>query len=489
MRSSSTTRSRRCNVTGCMISCISLFPGLRTPKRALQGQYPTDHQCLTVFFQDTATVRCRCVRSTSHSQCALKRAQTRTKRQCPPALAAALAALVDQILRARSRGSGGCRLPRLGLDDGRLPVRGEVLHPLVDQQSVGVALAVRRRQPPRAGDLDLIADLVRRTRRLLRVLGVAAIGRRIAQLVLGQPLELDLVVRPWDLDDPQALLGGRVGGIADVELRPLAARGILVDHLLEILVGHPGLPDRRRTIVGPRDDALDGDLGFEELLALDPQLLHRVRAVGRRRRQIERRHRGQVELEVALVDLGLGALELVPLVTSDPEGPDEPDEQAQHGGAEAVMVRHAAGDNMVGRAPQVAVRCALVAVLVAAFIVATGTFGCDSPARVKPWRHAPDPSSEAQHAPGSPALVDAAGEPDVRGLRSHTLRIHVDAEPGRLTPLVAPSLWARRITLGTIFEPLLRYVPPDGQGPGRYAPRLARSRRVLASGLRIRAEL
>jgi ABC-type transport system substrate-binding protein len=149
------------------------------------------------------------------------------------------------------------------------------------------------------------------------------------------------------------------------------------------------------------------------------------------------------------------------------------------------MVRHAAGDNMVGTAPQVAVRGALVA----AFIAATGTFGCDSPARVKPWRHAPDPTSEAQHAPGSPALVDAAGEPDVHGLRSHTLRIHVDAEPGRLTPLVAPSLWARRITLGTIFEPLLRYVPPDGQGPGRYAPRLARSWRVLASGLEIRIEL
>jgi peptide/nickel transport system substrate-binding protein len=151
------------------------------------------------------------------------------------------------------------------------------------------------------------------------------------------------------------------------------------------------------------------------------------------------------------------------------------------------MVRHAAGDNMVGRAPQVAVRCALVAMLVAAF--AAGTFGCDSPARVKPWRHAPDPTTEAQHAPGSPVLVDAAGEPDVHGLRSHTLRIHVDAEPGRLTPLVAPSLWARRITLGTIFEPLLRYVPPDGQGPGRYAPRLARSWRVLGSGLEIRIEL
>jgi ABC-type transport system substrate-binding protein len=143
------------------------------------------------------------------------------------------------------------------------------------------------------------------------------------------------------------------------------------------------------------------------------------------------------------------------------------------------MVRHAGGDNMVGTASQVAVLCALVAAL---------AIGCDSPARVKPWRHAPDPTSEAQRAPGSPALVDTA-EPDQRAARGHSLRIHVDAEPGRLTPLVAPSVWARRITLGTIFEPLLRYVPPDGQGAGRYAPRLARSWRVLSAGLEIRIEL
>jgi peptide/nickel transport system substrate-binding protein len=146
-----------------------------------------------------------------------------------------------------------------------------------------------------------------------------------------------------------------------------------------------------------------------------------------------------------------------------------------------MMVRHADGDNMVGRAPQVAVLGALVAAAVA--------LGCDSPARVKPWRHAPDPASEAEHAPGSPVLTDVPGEPDVHATRAHTLRIHVDAEPGRLTALVAPSLWARRITLGTIFEPLLRYVPPDGRGAGRYAPRLARSWRVLASGLEVRVEL
>src|SRR5215468_1754408 len=145
------------------------------------------------------------------------------------------------------------------------------------------------------------------------------------------------------------------------------------------------------------------------------------------------------------------------------------------------MVRHAGGDNMVGTASQVALLGALVAAAVAA--------GCDSPARVKPWRHAPDPAAEAQRAPSSPALTDAPGDPDLRVARAHTLRIHVDAEPGRLMPMIAPSVWARRITLGTIFEPLLRYVPPDGQAPGRYAPRLARSWRVAPSGLEIRIEL
>jgi len=139
---------------------------------------------------------------------------------------------------------------------------------------------------------------------------------------------------------------------------------------------------------------------------------------------------------------------------------------------------------MVGTASQVAV---LGVVLTLALAVA-GT-GCESPARVKPWRHAPDPTTEAASAPGSPALAEASGEQDVHAARAHTLRVHVDAEPGRLTPLVSPTVWARRITLGTIFEPLLRYVPPDGQGPGSYAPRLAQSWRVMPSGLEIRIEL
>jgi peptide/nickel transport system substrate-binding protein len=128
-----------------------------------------------------------------------------------------------------------------------------------------------------------------------------------------------------------------------------------------------------------------------------------------------------------------------------------------------------------------------------AAVAALAMGACDSPARVKPWRHAPDPIGEAARAPGSPLLADAS-TPEARAARPHTLRIHVDAEPGRLTPILQPSQWARRITVGTIFEPLLRYVPPPeaqaqgGQG-ARYAPRLARSWRVMPSGLEIRIEL
>jgi peptide/nickel transport system substrate-binding protein len=134
---------------------------------------------------------------------------------------------------------------------------------------------------------------------------------------------------------------------------------------------------------------------------------------------------------------------------------------------------------MVSRGAQVALVGALVGTLV----------GCESPARVKPWRHAPDPTAEAARAPGSPALADLPGDADVHASRGHTLRVHVDADPGRLTAIVEPTTWARRITLGTVFEPLLRYVPPDGAGPGRFAPRLARSWRVMPNGLEIRLEL
>nr|HEX4317733.1 ABC transporter substrate-binding protein [Kofleriaceae bacterium] len=116
--------------------------------------------------------------------------------------------------------------------------------------------------------------------------------------------------------------------------------------------------------------------------------------------------------------------------------------------------------------------------------------GCDSPARVKPWRHAPDPAAEAEHEPRSHALDGISGSDGSLADRAHTLRISVDAEPGRLSPLVSPSLWARRITLGTIFEPLIRYVPGDSPASaGHYAPRLAKAWKVMPDGLEVRIYL
>ncbi|CAN5910012.1 hypothetical protein BH11MYX2_BH11MYX2_32200 [soil metagenome] len=154
---------------------------------------------------------------------------------------------------------------------------------------------------------------------------------------------------------------------------------------------------------------------------------------------------------------------------------------------------------MLIRWPQVAVRaaCSVIAapagsrwVLTTALTAAVLVAGCDSPARVKPWRHAPDPTAAAADEPSSPVLADPDNTADLRANRSHTLRIHLDAEPGRLNPLVAPSVWTRRIVMGTIFEPLLRYVPPEPGGKaGRYAPRLARSWRVMPNQLEIRIEL
>lgn len=113
---------------------------------------------------------------------------------------------------------------------------------------------------------------------------------------------------------------------------------------------------------------------------------------------------------------------------------------------------------------------------------------CESPARVKPWRHAPDPVAEAQASPQSKVLTGLGefgpSEAEVHANRSHTLRIAVDADPGRLTPIVEPSTWARRITLGTIFEPLIRYT---GSGPtGAFQARLAQSWQVMPNGLEIR---
>ncbi len=98
----------------------------------------------------------------------------------------------------------------------------------------------------------------------------------------------------------------------------------------------------------------------------------------------------------------------------------------------------------------------------------------------------------ADVVPRSAALVREEDDLAVRARRSHTLRIHMDAEPRSLHPLLAPSQWTRRAVLGTVFEPLIRYAPPAGgagAGPGRYLPGLARSWRIQGGGTEIILEL
>lgn len=123
-------------------------------------------------------------------------------------------------------------------------------------------------------------------------------------------------------------------------------------------------------------------------------------------------------------------------------------------------------------------------------VVAAVLAACEAPARVKPWRHAADPLHQGQAPPTSKLLREfqAASAPStIAAARAHTLRIHVDADPGRLAPTAAASTWARRITFGTLFEPLLKYFSsPDGS---RYAPQLARRFVVSPDGLDIRVEL
>jgi peptide/nickel transport system substrate-binding protein len=119
--------------------------------------------------------------------------------------------------------------------------------------------------------------------------------------------------------------------------------------------------------------------------------------------------------------------------------------------------------------------------------------GCDgTPPRVKPWRHAPDPLAVAKVAPRSAALAKQEDDLAVRSRRRHTLRVHLDAEPHGLHPLLTPSRWARHIMMGTVFEPLVRYAPPaggSGAGVGAYQPALARSWRIQLQGHEIILEL
>ncbi|MCE9576395.1 MAG: hypothetical protein K8W52_24820 [Deltaproteobacteria bacterium] len=138
------------------------------------------------------------------------------------------------------------------------------------------------------------------------------------------------------------------------------------------------------------------------------------------------------------------------------------------------------------RVPRGALTAAIAAVITA---IALG--GCETPPRARPWRHAEETSPVA--TPGKSASRELDEQAlAIRANRPHTLRIHMDTEPRALEPMIAPSTWTRRITMGPVFETLLRFAPPDGgagAGPGHYVPGLARTWRIDGDGLSIYFEL
>jgi peptide/nickel transport system substrate-binding protein len=129
--------------------------------------------------------------------------------------------------------------------------------------------------------------------------------------------------------------------------------------------------------------------------------------------------------------------------------------------------------------------------LTAAIVLLMAVAGCETPPRARPWRHAEDTAPVAATTKSASRELDEAAAA-IRANRPHTLRIHMDAEPRALEPMIAPSTWTRRITMGPVFETLLRFAPPDGgagAGPGHYVPGLARTWRIDGDGLSIYFEL
>src|SRR6185503_3726520 len=99
-----------------------------------------------------------------------------------------------------------------------------------------------------------------RTHALALVLLVRLAAIRIDAVLLLDALHFERVVRARHVDDPEALLGRRLCGVADVEFRPLAERRVLVDARLEILVALLGLANRRLAVVRPGHETVDGNL-------------------------------------------------------------------------------------------------------------------------------------------------------------------------------------------------------------------------------------
>src|SRR5262245_20714793 len=78
-----------------------------------------------------------------------------------------------------------------------------------------------------------------------------------------------------------------------------------------------------------------------------------------------------------------------------------------------------------------------------------------APARSKPWRHARDPQPTPENSSTSRILDEQGKRVASRRERQSTLRVHMDADPVHLNPLLTPTLWGRRIVQDTVFETLL----------------------------------
>src|SRR5688500_7323744 len=102
--------------------------------------------------------------------------------------------------------------------------------------------------------------------------------------------------------------------------------------------------------------------------------------------------------------------------------------------------------------------CAVFALACAALMACEG-----APARSKPWRHARE-VVPTQTAPQSRVLTQEAARVSARRERDRTVRIHIDADPVHLHPMLSPTLWGRRIVSGPVFETLLTFRPGDDSG-------------------------
>jgi hypothetical protein len=71
------------------------------------------------------------------------------------------------------------------------------------------------------------------------------------ELMVRQPLLLQLVGRSRDIHDPQAALRRGIGAIAEVELGALALARVLIDVVADLLVAPARLADRGGAVVDP----------------------------------------------------------------------------------------------------------------------------------------------------------------------------------------------------------------------------------------------